>query len=324
MSTSDNKYILIPVDFSIQSEYALAQSHVLADFEGTRILLLHVLEHADFFSELFRKTSEIDLLEADANNIMSGWADEYSKKYNIPVHTRVVKGKVHEKILEVAQEINASYIIMGKGYSETTKWAGSNTEKVVERSHCPVITVSEYRENIGLKTIVLPLDLMQQFNEKVDQAVYFSKHYGSEIKIVSVLIGNVKATQSRIWRKMTKVHKMLLELGVNCTTELIPKSNLAPYQEIIQYAEKVNADLILIRTHQEKVSSDNYIGRFARNIINESKLPVLSLTAAANRKAAAVIRTLFDPFGLLEVQKTKKAKKKRKIMPKSTPLQRNY
>jgi hypothetical protein len=52
-------------------------------------------------------------------------------------------------------------------------------------------------------------------------------------------------------------------------------------------------------THNEK-RGDNYIGAFAQNLIIESKIPVLSLTAAAgDSENAEAVQKFIDPFGII-------------------------
>ena len=46
---------------------------------------------------------------------------------------------------------------------------------------------------------------------------------------------------------------------------------------VVAYAEKINADLILIMTQQENDPKFLYIGSAAREIITQSKIPVMSV-----------------------------------------------
>jgi nucleotide-binding universal stress UspA family protein len=46
---------------------------------------------------------------------------------------------------------------------------------------------------------------------------------------------------------------------------------------VIAYAEKINADLVMIMTQQEKDIKEFFIGSHAREVINLSDIPVLSV-----------------------------------------------
>ena len=70
---------------------------------------------------------------------------------------------------------------------------------------------------------------------------------------------------------------------------------------VLEYAEEIEADMIIVMTHQEGFTYNNYIGAFAHHIINLSKVPVLSLTASANNNDIDhYFKTIVDPIGLLK------------------------
>ena len=55
-----------------------------------------------------------------------------------------------------------------------------------------------------------------------------------------------------------------------CSSNNIPKS-------IVKYAEKAEADLIVIMTDQDKATSDIIMGMNSQQIINRSSIPILSV-----------------------------------------------
>jgi hypothetical protein len=70
---------------------------------------------------------------------------------------------------------------------------------------------------------------------------------------------------------------------------------------VLQYSEEVGADMIIILTHQEGYTYDNYIGAFAHHIISLSKIPVLSLTASAvDFYFEQYLKRFLDPLGITE------------------------
>jgi len=98
---------------------------------------------------------------------------------------------------------------------------------------------------------------------------------------VSVVMGGISERKSRIFQKMQSMKKTIEENGVKCTEKLFKKSHLAIHEVILEYAEDIQADAIMIMTHQEINTSDTYIGAMANTIIKESPIPVISLTSAA-------------------------------------------
>ena len=63
---------------------------------------------------------------------------------------------------------------------------------------------------------------------------------------------------------------------------------------VLDYAEKIKPDLLVIMTHQETILFDNYLGAFAREIIHKSHVPVISIVP---RKDSLI-------FNLIESMKT--------------------
>ena len=98
---------------------------------------------------------------------------------------------------------------------------------------------------------------------------------------------------------MRNAKHTLEQNGVDCEIEILEKNNTPSFKRVIEYAESINAGMILLMTHKEGYNYDNYIGAFAHHIINGSKIPVLSLTASAtNFNFKEVIKGMVDPIGI--------------------------
>lgn len=300
-------HVLVPIDFQEQSISALEQSFILAQHENATIDLLYVIECVDFISELFRSHEHTKQLEDAARLKLDELADQYTEQFNIPIKPTVMIGKPAECIIRFANDIKANCIIMGRG----RKWIlGSNAAKVIERASQPVITISGNHHIFGFKNVVLCLDLTQPSKEHLMQTIMMSKHFGATVHVVSVLMGGIKASKSRIWLRMKRVEKILIEHGVSCHVELLKHSDIEPYKLVLIYAHQIKADLIGLMTHHENTQHDNYIGAFARQIINETEIPVLSITHAATKIEKPILANFVDPVGVLDVKK-----KIRKIIP---------
>ena len=76
---------------------------------------------------------------------------------------------VVEQINEVSEMISADLIVMGTNGTQggSKKFIGSNAEKVVRLSKCPVITIKGKEHRDGCENIILPLDFLI-FNVNAD------------------------------------------------------------------------------------------------------------------------------------------------------------
>jgi hypothetical protein len=126
-------------------------------------------------------------------------------------------------------------------------------------------------------------------------------HYEAKMNLVSVKIADIKMRSSLIQKKLRKAHKTLVDNKVDADYRLYEYSkDITPYKRVLEYTEEIGADIILLLTHSEGFTYDNYIGAFAHHIINESPVPVLSLTSsAASIRVEDFIKPILDPVGYL-------------------------
>ncbi|MEM1003572.1 MAG: universal stress protein [Bacteroidota bacterium] len=138
------KKIIIPVDFSKYSEYALRTAASLARKYGAELTVMHMLELSDsiFSSSKNEKGEEtafmLMLAKQEFNNFLE---KDYLKGLSVtPV---IKKHKVLKEVNEFAESISADLIVMGsKGHSDHDGvFTGSNTEKVVRHSDIPVLVI---------------------------------------------------------------------------------------------------------------------------------------------------------------------------------------
>jgi nucleotide-binding universal stress UspA family protein len=283
--------ILVPTDFSEQSMIALGQSYNLARLNNAAITLLYVIEEENAFLPFMKKSySEEKKLIKQIKEKLTEISTQASKASGVKVNVKIEKGKIYEQIVKVAEEINAIFIIMGtSGSSGIKKFIGSNTLRIVRESKCPVITIKGKTHRSGCKNIVLPLDLTRETKEKVNKAIEIAKHFNSDIRIVTVLVSNDEFLVKKLKRQLNQVQEFVANKGVNCTAESIKGNNVA--EEIVNYAEKIDADLIMIMTQEESDWTDLFIGSQAQQVINSTDVPVLSI-----RPSEKTDMTVFTPY----------------------------
>ena len=271
--------ILVPVGFSEQSIVALGQAFNLAKIKRSDVVLLSVIEEQSMIQSLFLDDKS-DELKVKVNEKLSEIGLDYAKRYGVNVDTMVAKGKVYEQINEVAGITSADLIVMGtNGADEGIKrFIGSNAEKVVRLSKCPVITIKGKQHRDGCENIILPLDLEKQTKEKVTYALEYARYWDATVRIVSVVLRDNNEVRDKLSRNIKQVEQFIKDAGVRCTAELIEgekKQTLGDF--VFDYEKKFEADLIMIMTKKEELSLSNNISVTARYIINNSKIPVMSI-----------------------------------------------
>jgi nucleotide-binding universal stress UspA family protein len=258
------KKILVPIDFSEQSLVALSQTYNLARFSNSTITLLYVNY----------KGSDSDSKLKDIKDKLEQKIKEIKQEQKIDAEYLIEEGKVYDQIIKVAEKTNAKFMAIGfNGTKGLTAFIGHNTLRLVRLSPCPVITIKGKSHRNGCKNIVLPLDFTKETRVKVAKAIEIAEYFGSTVHIVMVVEN--KEYEAKIMQYALQTKKMIEEKGIKCTTDKISGSKVANL--VIEYSEKVEADLILIMTQEELGINEMLIGSTAQKIINFSDIPVLSI-----------------------------------------------
>lgn len=290
MTNTPNR-IVVPVDFGEQSMIALHQASRLAKVINGELTLLYVIETHGLLGR-FANPMQDEELKKEINSKLDELIANTEKNEGVKADKVLAHGTVYEKITEVAEMLNARFIVMGTNGKATSairrRFIGSNALRVVRESKVPVITIKGKHHREGCKNIVLPLDLTKETREKVAKAIEFAKLYSADIRIASVLFTTDEFIVNRLTRQLSQVKSFIEKAGIRCTAEIIKgiKGEESLGQIIIDYSNKVEGDLLMIMTQQEVDITDLFIGSAAQEIINKSDVPVLSIVPTPKKDLA--------------------------------------
>ena len=149
--------ILVPVDFSPHSTAALVWAARLSDCLATPLLVLHVahdLESAPGYYLRSKRKKHLRRIEEAATEMMGEFLEQVaadhpeSKRLQKP-ESLLVLGLPVTRILEVADEIDASMIVMGsQGRTGLPHLLlGSKAERIAQLSPVPVTVVKGPKES---------------------------------------------------------------------------------------------------------------------------------------------------------------------------------
>lgn len=256
--------ILVPIDFSEQSLIALGQSYNLAKHTESTITLLHINDGS----------------EKDAKARLDKLAQDVSSKSGLPANTMIVKGGLYQQVVKVAEQISAIAIIIGFNASKDVK-------KLIKNSPCPVITIKGKNHRNGCENIVLPLDLTKETREKVNKAIEFAKFFKSTIRVISVRLIKDRKHENKLIAYSHQVQKFIKNKGVPCTIKTLEGTDIA--QLVLDYANEVQADLIMIMSQQEITLKALFVGTTAQKIVSLSEIPVLSIRPVKRKVTGATL-----------------------------------
>ncbi len=280
---TDIEKILIPYDFSETAGLALEHAVFMAKFYKAEITLLHVIEAPSFTAAIasaFTKSDFEEKVEGEVMDKMKELANDIHHKAGIKVQVKTHNGKIYRSIVNVAEEIDANIIIMGThGASGLQEFfMGSNAYRVVSESSCPVITVQAHATKIGFKSIALPIDDSSASRQKVPMAAHLASKYGATVHIAGLMTSANDDFVRKFRIKVEQVEDYLDKFDVQHTTTFVSGDNLASMT--LNFVKDKNSDLMVIMTEQEFNITGLFLGTFAQQVVNHSKVPVLSVRPA--------------------------------------------
>ena len=138
------KSILVPVDFSDDSFYALEQGIEIAGQFNSKLIILHV-NHDE--SMLFHYLSEEEYANVkerllnDAKKQLEYLVEKFPKLSEIEYHYSVRRGVPYVEIVEETEKENIDLVIVGSHGKTSAKkfFYGGTTSKVARRAECSVM-----------------------------------------------------------------------------------------------------------------------------------------------------------------------------------------
>jgi len=154
-------------------------------------------------------------------------------------------------------------------------FVGSNAHKVVTVAPCPVITVQTHAKKLGFTNIIVPIDRTAHSREKVEIATTMAILFAAKLHIVGLLESEEEQEYDKLQIVLDQVQHALEKTGLPFSRTTVKGQNLAV--EALKYGEKVNADLVIIMTEHESELNGIFMGARAKQIVNHSKIPVMSI-----------------------------------------------
>jgi nucleotide-binding universal stress UspA family protein len=270
MNRQTNNNILVPTDFSEVADCALKHAIAVAKAYKNEITLMYIVEDG-FFGGIFSK-SQSEIMKDAIVTKLNVKAQEIERETGIKVTTRAESGKVYKTISEIANAEKFDSIIMGShGASGLEQIVGSNASRTIQYAEVPVVVVkSTSLGSEGYKKIVMPFDLTIESKQKLEWGINIAQKFNSEIHIVysksddEYLDAKMKANIAQVKHTLEdhKVKYVMYEFKDSVL------DNFA--NEIHNYANITNADLIVAMTHTEKGISEMIIGTLTQQLVNRA------------------------------------------------------
>jgi nucleotide-binding universal stress UspA family protein len=278
------KKILVPVDFSECSKLAVEYAANLVRKVSGELLLLHVLEIGETDSSLGSSGSWAGAEEVTTVPYMIARLKMVKKQMEdfiaeaglekIPVHDFAEVGEPHVRINEAAAKHHADLIVMGthgvSGMKEL--FVGSVTEKVVQHTNRPVLSIKEKVE-LNPERILFASDFSEEADQIFNRVSDFASVFHSTIYLLKVIDSDSSEKREK---SLAQLHAFAVKHHVPhlFQTILYAKST---EEGILRFAKNIQAGVIAIGTHGRRGLARFFNGSVSEELVNHSFCPVLTV-----------------------------------------------
>ena len=286
------KKILIPVDFSGNTEIACSYALEIADQEGAVVRLFHtysdqfIIADSSFpdtidMSTMYNEELLKEIMHQSEKKMeqLHVHLEETAKKRhkkNIEFQISLVGGEIEGELREQAKEFLPDIIVMGtSGMGRTSNRWGRVSTHIINNSKVPVLTVPEIKKFMGFNKIMLAADLSGNIDELINKLFLIFREFPIKIYCVHFLI---KESESEENIKMEKLRKSFVkeEKARKIFFKIV---EVKEDKQIIinREIETQSIDVIAFQPHKHNIFYNLFTSRITKKNLQATNVPLLSL-----------------------------------------------
>ncbi|MGO3183557.1 MAG: universal stress protein [Aequorivita sp.] len=274
------KKILVPVDFSKHSEYALEVAASIAKKQKAEIVALHMMGLTDAVvtrnqsKEAFEAMYYMRLAE-------TRFAELLDKDYleGVTVTDAVHNYTIFSEINDIAKEMEIDLIVMGSHGTGGLKevFVGSNTEKVVRTSEIPVLVIKHQTTNFNPKLGVFACDFLASSIGSYQKAKRMFDLLGVKMQPLYVnLAGDFRNTREIEKRILHFMNEAKDPNPFESLNNVVQYNDYSVEAGIFAYSQITGADIIALPTQGRRGLAHFFSGSIGEDVVNHSDLPVMT------------------------------------------------
>jgi|TARA_B110000967_G_scaffold210001_1_gene269418 nucleotide-binding universal stress UspA family protein len=271
--------IIVPVDFSEYSEFALKAAALLSKKVPVEIYALHMLDLQEVNmsqTSSYSQEKGIYFLKLAEQKFKKFLQKDFLKEAKV---VPVIKHyKVFSEVNAIAKEINADLIIMGSHGASGLKefFTGSNTEKVIRYSEVPVLILKKELKDIDFSEIVFATDFSKETIPAYNRMLASLEFLGAKMHLLFVNLPNEKFKTTPEMDTLANNFLMSAEGNVDRLINVNFVCAKTVEDGILSFSNLVGADLIALVTHGRKGLAHVFSGSISEDISNHSALPIMT------------------------------------------------
>lgn len=279
------KRILVPSDLSEISENALKLASAIAAKTKAEIYLVHFMDHpfGDSFRTMGSETDDhtddlftIQLLKK--NHAMLG---ELSQKYGsdeVNINFQVYDEDFDEGVIEYMEKENIDLVVMGTTGEETLeeKFTGNNTEQVIQKASCPVLSVKENYKDLDFSDIALGIDFDEDEEDNYHVAAMYINDLTSSLEAKLHLVHVAEPGEKNKTELENKLRKWATKYNITDFTVSVVENKKTDLG-LIYYANEINASILASFTHAKSGFFRLFSESLSEGLSKDANLPVLTI-----------------------------------------------
>ena len=284
------KRILVPTDFSDCAMSALKVAAKIAEKTKSTISLVHTYElplYGFTSGQLMYDGEQIGKIKQDIKVELQKIAHMHFIK-KVKVEQFLLPDYSLDHIVDHDILKKSDLIVMGthgaSGWSKDL--IGSNTERIIRRAKCPVLTVREDKGNkFNPSNVVFASSFYGEVYEQFPLIKTFADLFGAKIHLLRVNTPTDFMTtplSERIIKEFKDKFK-LKDATMNIFNDLTVEDG------VINFAQRIKADLIAMETHGRTGVNHIINGSIAEEVANNSGIPILTFRIKHPPPPAGVI-----------------------------------
>lgn len=275
------KKILVPTDFSAESDYALQAAYQLAQRQKATVHLAHVLNFP--LADDGTPGGPVEIVPGGFLNQAKKEALVRLKKFikkkkptDVRITHEVLVGNPYQSITRALMKKKVDLVVMGsKGASGAKEIiVGSNAERMVRFSPSPVLIIKDKTDLSQLKNIVYATALRGREQPVLRVLSKLQRVFDAQLHLVRInTIANFLEDPSAMEQLKNLAKSSRLK---NYTLNTF--SDIREEEGIIHFADEVKADLIAVSTHARRGLLHLLGGSIAEGVANHAKYPVWTMS----------------------------------------------
>lgn len=272
------KTLLVPTDFSLNADKALAFAIGMAKQGDFQLLLFHAyhIPFAGPFISALAIENELEAAQEEAEKKLRGLCAEVILGHKVKCEYAAAHALPVDAILEASKKHHAALIVMGtKGATGLKRiLVGSITADVVEKSFCPVLAVPEKASFHGLKKIVYATDYHHSDLESLKTVLEIAGYFNSDVDIVHVCDGEYTEESEKGLLKKFEGEVRSLTPYPRLSFNLCKGKNIQ--DKLRKYSRSRTTDLLVMSTRHRTVTDKLFNRSMTKKMAYHTRIPLLS------------------------------------------------